>query len=175
LLGAPLDERFMLDMNARPKADAHGKCRRIFVVDQYPLMRSAVSTWLNRFSDLAVCGEAGTEGQALKEVKRLKPDLVLTEVMRQHDLGFIRQLRRRHPLLPILVFSFRDEAWYASKALEAGVHGYLMKGVSGARLVEGIRDVLNGRVVLSSEMKARLRPNRFGRYPRRKWSRILAT
>jgi DNA-binding NarL/FixJ family response regulator len=95
--------------------------------------------------------------------------------MRQHDLGFIRKLRRRHPRLPILVFSFRDEAWYAPKALEAGVRGYLMKGVNGTKLLTGIRSVLKGRLVLSPEMGARLRAKRSASHLKQKWSRILAT
>jgi DNA-binding NarL/FixJ family response regulator len=86
----------------------------------------------------------------------LKPDLVVTEILRAQDLGFIRNLHQRHPGLPILVFSFRDEGWYAPLALAAGADGYLMKGVSVAELVEGIRRILLGRMVLSPTVRAQL-------------------
>jgi DNA-binding NarL/FixJ family response regulator len=54
------------------------------------------------------------------------------------------------------VFSFRDEGWYAPRALEAGADGYLMKGVTVEDLLNGIRQALEGRVVLSAEMRVRL-------------------
>jgi DNA-binding NarL/FixJ family response regulator len=86
----------------------------------------------------------------------LKPDIVVTEILVQQDLEFIRTLHRRHPRLPILVFSFRDENWYAPRVLEAGADGYLFKSVSVDRLVDGIRGVLEGRVVLGPNMRYQL-------------------
>jgi DNA-binding NarL/FixJ family response regulator len=130
--------------------------RRVFVVDQFPITRLAVSEWLGLTPDLGVCGEADDESTAFTALRHSKPDLVVTEVLHQQDLGFIRSLHERYPKVPILVFSFRDEEWYAPRALEAGADGYLMKGVSPAGLVDGIRAALEGRVVLSPQMRARL-------------------
>ena len=132
------------------------KRKRVFLVDQFPITRLAVSEWLEQTPDLRVCGQADTEETALTAVRHLQPDLVVTEVLRQQDLGFIRSLHKRHPRVPILVFSFRDEEWYAPLALEAGADGYLMKGVSAAGLTDGIRATLEGRVVLSPQMRAKL-------------------
>ena len=128
--------------------------RRVFLVDQFPISRLAVCEWLKDTPDLSLCGEADSEEHAFKAVRHLQPDIVVTEVLRQQDLGFIRGLHSRYPTLPILVFSFRDEEWYAPRALEAGADGFLMKGVSPSRLVAGIRAALDGRVVLSPEMRA---------------------
>jgi DNA-binding NarL/FixJ family response regulator len=136
--------------------NAGDKRKRVFLVDHFPISRLAIGEWLSLTDDLSVCGEADNEEAALAGVRRLKPDVVVTEVLRQQDLGFIRGLHKRYPRLPILVFSFRDEEWYAARALEAGADGYLMKGMSPAGLVNGIRSALEGRVVLSSEMRAQL-------------------
>jgi DNA-binding NarL/FixJ family response regulator len=132
------------------------KRKRVFLVDQFPITRMAVSEWLKQTPDLSVCGQADTQDGALTAIGHLQPDIVVTEVLRQQDLGFVRNLHQRHPRLPILVFSFRDEEWYAPQALEAGADGYLMKGVSSAGLVDGIRATLEGRVVLSPQMGGRL-------------------
>ena len=123
----------------------------------------AFSEWLKQTPDLTLCGEADSAANALAAVGRLQPDVVVTEVLRQQDLGFIRSLHHHFPKLPILVFSFRDEEWYAPRALEAGAEGYLMKGVAPAELLEGIRAALEGRVVLSSKMRATLLRGRFRR------------
>jgi two-component system, NarL family, response regulator FusR len=138
--------------------------KRVFLVDQFPVSRVAVSEWLKETPDLTVCGEADSPTRAVTAVADVKPDVVVTEILRQQDLGFIQILRARHPGLPILVFSFRDEEWYAPRALEAGADGYLMKGVSKDGLLEGIRGALAGRVVLSLEMRARMLRKCFGSY-----------
>ena len=132
------------------------KRKRVLLVDQFPITRLAVTEWLKQTQDLTVCGQADTEEAGLTAVRHLQPDIVVTEVLRQQNLGFIRSLHKRHPRLPILVFSFRDEEWYAPLALEAGADGYLMKGVSSAGLANGIRATLEGRVVLSPQMRAKL-------------------
>ena len=125
-------------------------------MDQFPIVRLALSEWINQTPDLILCGIAPNEAKALTAATQLKPDVVVTEILDQQDFESIRSLHQRFPQLPILVFSFRDEGWYAPRALEAGADGYLMKGVSVEVLLNGIRETLEGRVVLSSEMRARL-------------------
>jgi DNA-binding NarL/FixJ family response regulator len=88
--------------------DACRRRRRVFLVDQFPVSRLAVTEWLKLTPDLTVCGEAATEAGALTAVQRLQPDVVVTEVLHRQDFGFVRGLHERHPRLPILVFSFRD-------------------------------------------------------------------
>jgi two-component system, NarL family, invasion response regulator UvrY len=83
--------------------------------------------------------------EAFRSVNRLRPDVVVSEIMRPQDLGFIRELRRRHPHLPILVFSMQDEAVFGARAKKAGACGYLMKHAGGDELVRSIRAVLRRR------------------------------
>jgi len=116
----------------------------------------AVGNWLNRFPDLRTCGHATGERTAFEQIARLHPQLVLTEVLRPRDLGFIRKLHRRHPRLPILVFSHFDEEAFAMHALAAGARGFVMKGVDGDALVTGIRNALKGRSVISRSVAVRL-------------------
>lgn len=136
--------------------DVTPRRRRVFLVDQFPITRLAVCEWLKGTTDLSLCGQADNEEAALRAMEHLEPDIVVTEVLRQQDLGFVRSLHKRHPTVPILVFSFRDEEWYAPRALEAGADGFLMKGASPSGLVEGIRATLEGRVVLSRQVRAQL-------------------
>jgi DNA-binding NarL/FixJ family response regulator len=131
----------------------------ILIVDNMTAVRAAVSNWINRFPDLKVCGQAVGPQTAYDKVNKLHPRLVLTELLRPRDLSFVRELHRRHPRLPILVFSHHEEEAYASRALAVGARGYLMKGVDGDALVAGIRSALKGNVVLSHTMAMRLDRN----------------
>ncbi|HEX5398927.1 MAG TPA: response regulator transcription factor [Verrucomicrobiae bacterium] len=131
--------------------------RRILLVNGITNWRAAVRARIDQSPDLEVCGEAAGEREGLAQADRLHPSLVLTEIMRPQNVGFIQELHRRHRGLPILAFSFRDEEVYAPLALEAGARGYLMKNINGDTLVAGIRKALDGRVVLSPAMSARLR------------------
>jgi DNA-binding NarL/FixJ family response regulator len=141
-------------MKTRNQTRAPNRPKRVFLVDQFPLIRLAVAECFKQTPDLTLCGEADSALTALQAVLQLKPDIVVTEILRQQDLGFIRSLHEQHPRLPILVFSFREENWYAPLALAAGADGYLMKGVSVAQLAEGIRRTLAGRLVLSPHVRA---------------------
>ena len=130
--------------------------QRVLIVNGTRAWCDAVSRRINGYHGLQVCGEALGEQAGLEMVRRLRPNLVLTEIVRAHDLGFIREVHRRHRHLPILVLSFRDEEAYAPLALQAGARGYLMKGVDGGTLVKGVRNALSGRMVLSPFMRRRL-------------------
>ncbi|MGO8697632.1 MAG: response regulator transcription factor [Limisphaerales bacterium] len=130
------------------------KRKRVFLVDQSPVARLVAAQHLQQTPGMAVCGHADNSAVALAAIRQLKPDIVVTDIL--HDLAFIKTLHRRHPRLPILVFSSLDEAQYAPRALEAGADGYVLKDVSGEHLVKGIRGVLEGRLVLSPKMRYRL-------------------
>ncbi len=130
---------------------------RVLIVNGMTPVREEIAKWINRSPDLRVCGEALGEKTGLEMIRRLRPGLVLTEILHPQDLGFIRELHRHHRRLPILAYSFRDEEAYAARALAAGARGYLMKNVNGRVLLAGIHKVLKGRTALSPVMAARLR------------------
>lgn len=120
----------------------------ILIVNGMITVRKAVASWINRSVDLRVCGEVLGQKEALEQVKRLRPNLVLTEIMEAQDLDFIRELHRCHRRLPIVAFSFREEEAFARLALEAGARCYLMTNVHGSTVVDCIRQVLKERIAL---------------------------
>ena len=129
-------------MNHNSHNDEAGRRRRIFLVDRHTLMRRAAAGWINQCSELEVCGTAGRMANAFHAVRQLRPDLVVSEIMRPQDLGFIRELHRRHPGLPILVFSIQDPELFGARARRAGARGFLTKAAGGGQLVNRIRALL---------------------------------
>ncbi len=147
------------------KETAAGQRKRILVVDDHPLMREGVAQWIGRAPDLEVCGEAESAGQALSLAEKLKPDLVVTDISLagRNGLELIKDLGAVQPELPILVLSMHEESLYAGRALRAGARGYVMKRAGGDRVIEAIREVLQGRIALSAEMATHLLEEYSGR------------
>ena len=131
--------------------------RRLYIVDDHPLMRRGYRSLLESEPDLVVCGEAGRAADAFSGVLDTRPDLVITDVTLEDGSGIelIRRLRDRRPELPILVVSMHDEMLYAERALRAGARGYLMKGDTDTDLVLTVRTLLSGGQHLSPRMQAR--------------------
>jgi len=142
--------------------------RRILVVDDHPFMRAGLAQLINQQADLEVCGEAGNAADAAREVVRLKPDLVLTDLTMSDrgGLEFIKDLQASGLPPPVLVVSMHDEAIYAERALRAGARGYIMKEAGGESLLAAIRQVLRGEVYVSLRLSARLLENLTHRSPR---------
>lgn len=104
---------------------------------------------------LAVCAD-NDPAAARTAIEELKPDLVISEISfcRADGIEFIRFLRRRHPRLPILIFSTLDEQVYAERMLSEGANGYIMKRAPTAELIAAIHRVRDGRIYLSAEVGA---------------------
>ena len=131
---------------------------RILVVDDHPVVRKGIVQLIEGESDLQVCAEADSAAATLEALDSPLPDLVIVDLTLAgaSGLGLIKDIKARHPDLPILVLSMHDESLYAERALRAGAAGYVMKQEATEHIVEAIRQVLGGQVYLSDRMAARL-------------------
>lgn len=132
--------------------------RRIFLVDDHPMMRMGMAQLISGENGLSVCGQAGSANEALSQVAKCKPDLLITDLTLpgKGGLELIKDLRVLHPELPILVISMHDEMLHAERALRAGARGYLMKEAGGEKMILAIRQVLAGQIFVSERMSAKI-------------------
>jgi DNA-binding NarL/FixJ family response regulator len=132
--------------------------KRILIVDDHPITRYGLTQLISHEPDLLVCGEAESAAQALAAIKSARPDLVLADITMpgRSGLEFIKDLQTQHPGVAVLVMSMHDETIYAERVLRAGGRGYIMKNEGGERLLEAIRQVLQGQVYISRSMSAAL-------------------
>ena len=144
-------------MTARKPSPAAGRTS-ILILDDHPMTRYGMARLIEQEPDLAVCGEAESAPRALAAVKALKPSLVLADLSLPggEGLEFIKDMRAPHPKVAVLVVSMHDETLYAERALRAGARGYIMKNEGGEKLVEAIRQVLQGNAYLSKSMSGRV-------------------
>lgn len=132
--------------------------KRIYLVDDHPMVRERLAQLINHEADLVVCGESGNAPEAQQGISSAQPDLVITDITlkNSHGLELIKNLNSLLPTLPILVVSMHDESLYAERVLRAGAKGYITKEQATTKVLVAIRAILNGQVYVSEEVVARL-------------------
>ncbi len=137
-----------------PKPQPQLRKIRLMLVDDEPSVRKGLRLLLGLEPDLEICGEAGSESQALERIPALKPDLAVVDLSLKKGSGFalIKQLRQRYPGVKILVFSMYEQSHFVAAAFAAGVHGYVTKAEGSERVLEAIRLVMDGKFYLSEEL-----------------------
>lgn len=130
-----------------------GAPKRIYVIDDHPLVRERLAQLIAQQSDLEVCGESESAQAALAGVAAARADLVIVDLSLQDSAGLdlIKNLQRLHPSLPMLVLSMHDESLYAERVFRAGARGYINKRESAQKVIEAIRRVLDGKLYVSEK------------------------
>jgi DNA-binding NarL/FixJ family response regulator len=128
------------------------------IVDDHPLVRTGFRQLIESEPDLSVCYEAANMAQAIHVINNSKPDLAIVDLSLPdgNGLELIKRIHARYHDLPILVSSMHDEDLFAERALRAGAKGYINKQEVGEQVIAALRQVLAGKVYLSSHMLARL-------------------
>ncbi len=139
-----------------PSADTAKK--KLFLVDDHPIVRQGLAQLINGEPDLTVIGQGEDAYQSLRDIRQAKPDLVLVDVSLKDSDGIelLKELKAQSPDQAVLVVSMHDESLYAERALRAGAGGYVMKQESPQKLLAAIRAVLGGHVYVSDKMGATL-------------------
>jgi len=138
--------------------------QQIYIIEDHPVVRRGLSSLIEPEPELAVAGGTGSAKEARHEIPEANPDLVLLDLSIEDGSGLtlLEHLQNIQPDLPVLVVSMHDEDLYARRALEAGARGYLMKNKADSKVVEAIREVLDGNVYLSPEMTSSILSSKVG-------------
>jgi DNA-binding NarL/FixJ family response regulator len=135
-----------------------GKKSRVFVVDDHPIVRRGLALLINREPDLAVCGEAEDAQAAMQSVTALRPDIMVVDISLNgpDGLDLLKDVRMRHPGLPVLILSMHDESIYAERALRAGAQGYIMKQEATEKVLVALRRILSHEIYISERIANRI-------------------
>src|SRR5438034_7476808 len=98
-------------MNSNPSVAAARK-RRIFLVDDHPLVREGLTNLINEQNDLIVCGEAEDSAGAMTGIAKTRPDVALVDISLKNESGLelVKNLESQFPLVALIVLSMHDEA-----------------------------------------------------------------
>ena len=124
----------------------------ILLVDDQALLCEVLKTWLDVEKDITVLGVAHNGQDAIEQVEKLHPNIVLMDIdMPQMDgLQATKIISQRFPQVKVIFLSGHDDDVYFGKSLRAGAKGYLLKNTTAEELVQKIRSVYSNVNLLDS-------------------------
>jgi DNA-binding NarL/FixJ family response regulator len=145
-------------MTARSQETAGSKKTRVLLVDDHPIVRQGLGMLIAQQPDMVVCGECESAADALRLMEESPPDVAVVDLSLKGSTGLdlIKDVKIRHPRVLLLVYSMRDESFYAERVLRAGARGYVTKEETGKVVVDGIRKILTGQIFLSDRMASKM-------------------
>lgn len=119
---------------------------RILVVDDHSLVREGLKLLLNTQVDIDVVGVARDGVEALEQVRKLKPDLVLLDISmpRMSGVEAVGLVREACPKTRVIMLSMYEKETYVRQSLAAGSSGYVFKGALSEELIDAVRTVIGG-------------------------------
>lgn len=127
---------------------------RVLVVDDHPVVRQGLRTFLDLQDDITVVGEAADGRECVEQAARLRPDVVLFDLRMPGGDGVaaLRGLRERDLPARVLVLTSFTEPAAVLPAVRAGAAGYVYKDIDPPALATAIRAVHTGHVLLHPDV-----------------------
>ena len=131
---------------------------RVFLLDDHALVRVGMRMILSGETDIEVVGEADNGEEALPQIRRLKPDVVLCDLHLPglSGLEITERIVRGPDGTRVIVVSVLEDGPMPKRLLEAGASGYVGKGGDAAELLRAVRDVARGKRYLASSIAQNL-------------------
>jgi NarL family two-component system response regulator LiaR len=132
---------------------------RVLLIDDHPVVRAGLRALLEAEPEVEVVGEADTGSRGIGLTSRLRPDVVLTDLLLP-DVDGVTVTQRIRAALPgtqvVILTSVDEEDASIARAVQAGAIGYVLKSANIAELLQTIRYAAQGQVHLSARAAARL-------------------
>ncbi|ESY65362.1 response regulator transcription factor [Mesorhizobium sp. M1050] len=130
---------------------------RIAIVDDHPLFREGVTRSLSEIGGFDMVGEGATAQDAERIVSTVRPDILLLDIsMPGGGLAAVAGILAGHPAQKIVMLTVSEANADVTMALNAGVCGYVLKGIGSRALADILRSVAAGESYLSPTLSARL-------------------
>lgn len=143
---------------------------RLLLVDDHVVVRQGLRILLENEPDFDIVGEADSASQAIIELTRLKPDVIIMDIGLPDISGIdgTREIKRISPGTAIVALTIHEDEEYFFKMLEAGASGYVPKRAAPEELITAIRTAAQGEVYLYPSLAKLLVKDFLGQYQREK-------
>lgn len=131
---------------------------KVLIADDHAIVREGIRMILALHEDIEVVGEAADGREAIEQVEKLSPDVVLMDIA-MPGLGGLEatlEITKRNPQSKILVLTQYDNTEYIYRFLKAGAAGYVLKKAVGSELVSAIRSVFQGKSFIDPSVADRV-------------------
>ncbi len=124
---------------------------RILIADDHGIVRKGLRLQLEQREQFAVVGEASDGREAVRIAEELAPDVVIMDIAMPNLNGIdaAAQMVKRNPELKVIILSMHSDESYVTRALTAGVKGYLLKETADVDLDRAVQVVAQGKVFFS--------------------------
>ena len=127
---------------------------RVFLADDHAIIREGLAALLETEAGIKVVGSAANGRDAVQQILQLEPALAILDISMagMNGIEAARQIRERAPQVRILMLSMHSTAEHIFQALEAGVHGYMLKESAAQEIIQAVRAIHAGRRFLSASV-----------------------
>lgn len=131
---------------------------RVMLVDDHQLFREGLVNILNNQPDFEVIAEAGDGLEAQIKARKLKPDLILMDVIMQgcDGLEATQRIKQELPNITIVMLTIREEDENLFQAIRNGAQGYLIKTIRSKEMLEMLRAAIRGEAAITPVLGGRL-------------------
>ena len=136
------------------------KPTRVLLVDDHALVRAGIRALIDMLDGVEVVAEAGNGREALQQVEKFAPDLVLLDLTMPEMSGFevLEQIVQRSPQVRVIILTMHEAREYAIQAMSLGAAGFIPKSAAANELKQGIESVMRGETYTSKETPHEVRP-----------------
>jgi len=129
-----------------------GEQIQVIVIDDDPMVRTAVRMIMATAPDIEVVGDAGEGRDGLDLVRAHRPDVVLCDIRMPHmdGLAILAELQATGDTTPVIMLTTFNTDDYVVRAFQLGAKGFLLKDADPRDMVQAVRDVRAGRPALSA-------------------------
>jgi DNA-binding NarL/FixJ family response regulator len=128
----------------------------VVIADDHSLVRQGLRRYLEMAGDIQVLGEAANGSEVLRMIDNGtgEPDIVLLDIrMPEMDgLEAARRIRVRHPKVGIIILTAYDDRQFVVEAVRAGARGYVLKARDAEHLIQTVRLVAGGNMVIDPQL-----------------------
>lgn len=139
-----------------PRLPDRGHVTDVVVVDDHEIVRDGLRVVLGATPDFVCVGEARNGAEAIACARELRPTMMIMDLkMPQMDgITATREILADQPEILVVALTMDEEDTSVVRALDAGARGYLLKGATHDEIVQTLRTISAGGVVISAEVAA---------------------
>jgi two-component system response regulator NreC len=132
--------------------------KKLIIAEDHTILRAGLRALLSSREDIEVIGEAGDGREAIRIADQLVPDLLLIDLSmpKLNGIEAIKEIKKKHPKMKILVLTVHKGDEYIIASLEAGADGYILKDASQNELLLAMDYIMNDKLFLSPSISDKI-------------------